>query len=636
MNGICFLHMPIVTPTHPSMALSILAAECRQQNIKTNVIYGSLRFAAHCTPKNYLSMANLLHYFTFAGEMLFKQYAGFPDTYSAKDYFNYAEKYLPQTDAALKIMSDFKEAFQKLESYVESYLDELCDIVIATGCKAVGCEITYEQRNASLAILKRIKERNPQIITMLGGNSCTGDHGQAIADNVDFVDLVFSGEADDIIAPVVKLIEQGKTAKEINNIYPSVLIKGSNTYSHGRKNLEDNVIPDFSDYFNELKITGLDKYVVPCLLIEGSRGCWWGEKSRCKFCGIHTCKETLAYRKKSAEKIVHELNTQAERYNTNIFVFTDCILSPEHIRQIPQLIDTNNNDFHLFAEIKSNISKNDLIQLKKAGFIKLQPGIESLEDNLLKLMNKGNRAIKHIELLKNAKILGINIVWNMLYSMPFEKEEYYKQMISLLPWITHLQPPVSFNAIIYQLNSCYTQDAEHYGLKLKPLEIYPFLGSYEGSFYTKSIEYFYDTSNSFVYIPSFRETLNTLSCQIEHWKTVFKDGAGDRLTMYDKDGILEIFDLRTAAQKSFYTLQGRNREIMLALENVTCEKNLLKLLPYTVSELETGLEELAAQHLIIRINGEALALPTSSESQPYTYEPALATGHIKMGADNDE
>ena len=251
-------------------------------------------------------------------------------------------------------------------------------------------------------------------------------------------------------------------------------------------------------------------------------------------------------------------------------------------------------------------------------------------------MNKGNRAIKHIELLKNAKILGINMIWNMLYSMPFEKEEYYKQMISLLPWITHLQPPVSFNAIIYQLNSCYTQDAKHYGLKLKPLEIYPFLGSYEGSFYTKSIEYFYDISNSFVYIPSFRETLNTLSCQIEHWKTVFKDGAGDRLTMYDKDGILEIFDLRTAAQKSFYTLQGRNREIMLALENVTCEKDLLKLLPYTVSELEAGLEELAAQHLIIRINGEALALPTSSESQPYTYEPALATGHIKMGADNDE
>lgn len=636
MNGICFLHMPIVTPTHPSMALSILAAECRQQHIKTNVIYGSLRFAAHCTLKDYLSMTKFLPYFTFAGEMLFKKHAGFPDEYSAEDYFNYAEKYLPPTDTSQKIITEFKQAFYKIESYVNTYLDELCDAVLATGCKIVGCEITYEQRNASLAILKRIKEKNPQIITMLGGNSCTGEHGQAIADYIDFIDFVFSGEADDIIAPVIKLIEQGKSPEEINNTYPSVLIKGSNTYSHGRENLEDNVVPDFSDYFNELESTGLSKHVVPCLLIEGSRGCWWGEKSRCKFCGIHTCRETLSYRKKSSLKIVKELEQQAKQYNTNIFVFTDCILSPEHIKQIPQLIDQNNDDFHLFAEIKSNITKKELAQLQKAGFVKLQPGIESLEDHLLTLMNKGNRAIKHIELLKNAKICGINIIWNMLYSMPFEKEEYYKQMIELLPWLTYLEPPVSFNAIIYQLNSCYTQDAEYYGLKLKPLGIYPFLGSYAGSFYTNSIEYFYDTSNSFVYTPSFQETLNTISKQISHWQIVFNNGDGDRLSMYDKDGRLEIFDLRTASQKSFYTLQGRNREIMLALEDVTREKDLVQLLPYSENELEEGLQELASQHLIVRINGEALALPIFCNSQPYTCEPALATGYIKIGADDNE
>lgn len=90
-------------------------------------------------------------------------------------------------------------------------------------------------------------------------------------------------------------------------------------------------MPDFRDFFAEIKRCGLEKNICPVLLIEGSRGCWWGEKHRCNFCGIHTSKETLCYRQKSVKKIVEELKQQAEIYNIKRFVFTDCILSNEHV-----------------------------------------------------------------------------------------------------------------------------------------------------------------------------------------------------------------------------------------------------------------------------------------------------------------
>ena len=45
--------------------------------------------------------------------------------------------------------------------------------------------------------------------------------------------------------------------------------------------------------------------VVPTLLFETSRGCWWGAKSHCTFCGLNG--ETMAFRSKSPRRALDEL-----------------------------------------------------------------------------------------------------------------------------------------------------------------------------------------------------------------------------------------------------------------------------------------------------------------------------------------
>ena len=45
--------------------------------------------------------------------------------------------------------------------------------------------------------------------------------------------------------------------------------------------------PDYSDYFHDLERSSSAINIFPTLLFETSRGCWWGAKSHCTFCGLN-------------------------------------------------------------------------------------------------------------------------------------------------------------------------------------------------------------------------------------------------------------------------------------------------------------------------------------------------------------
>jgi radical SAM superfamily enzyme YgiQ (UPF0313 family) len=64
--------------------------------------------------------------------------------------------------------------------------------------------------------------------------------------------------------------------------------------------------PDFDDFFDELKNQIEVKRTEPILSVETSRGCWWGEKFQCKFCGLNG--STMKYRSKSAIRAVEEID----------------------------------------------------------------------------------------------------------------------------------------------------------------------------------------------------------------------------------------------------------------------------------------------------------------------------------------
>ena len=59
-------------------------------------------------------------------------------------------------------------------------------------------------------------------------------------------------------------------------------------------------VPDYSDYFRDLDASGVSADVLPVLLFETARGCWWGAKSHCTFCGLNG--GAMAFRAKSQSR----------------------------------------------------------------------------------------------------------------------------------------------------------------------------------------------------------------------------------------------------------------------------------------------------------------------------------------------
>src|SRR5262249_18382464 len=95
----------------------------------------------------------------------------------------------------------------------------------------------------------------------------------------------------------------------------------------------------------------------------------------------------------------------------------------------------------LFFEVKANLTRDQVLTLKTAGVDRIQPGIESMSDHVLRLMRKGTTTLRNIQLLKWCQELGIIAEWNLLYGFPGETRQDYAEMLQLFPSIRFLRPP---------------------------------------------------------------------------------------------------------------------------------------------------------------------------------------------------
>ena len=93
-------------------------------------------------------------------------------------------------------------------------------------------------------------------------------------------------------------------------------------------------MPVYDEYFDSLVRCDLVAKIKPSLAlpIEASRGCWWGMKSHCTFCGLNGI--SMRFRSKSAERAENELLTLAKRYKVTKFVAVDNILDLSYFKTL--------------------------------------------------------------------------------------------------------------------------------------------------------------------------------------------------------------------------------------------------------------------------------------------------------------
>jgi ribosomal peptide maturation radical SAM protein 1 len=328
---------------------------------------------------------------------------------------------------------------------IPHWLERWADEIAQSPARLVGFTCMFDQTIASLALSKLLKQRAPEKLVALGGYAVRDPTGSMIMQSHPWVDAICTGEGETTILDLAEAARGQRPLGQVRGIlHRDAAGAVCATPPPPKADLDENPVPDYSDFFADTARLSAECQVdlTPASIpVENSRGCWWGAKHHCVFCGID--KADLAYRHRAAETVLEGLRTLRARHGTSNFRFSDYILPHGFYRTLLPMLAAEQPKFILSCEMKSNVTEEQFRLLAEAGFHEVQPGIESFSSEVLRRIDKGVSSIQNVFTLKLGRKYGVRILYNILYGFPEDRLMDYQPMAELLPKLSHLDPPVS-------------------------------------------------------------------------------------------------------------------------------------------------------------------------------------------------
>ncbi|RZS45149.1 ribosomal peptide maturation radical SAM protein 1 [Herbihabitans rhizosphaerae] len=433
----CLVCMPWHDLSRPSLAIGVLRTACRNKGIDAPIGYhGGLRFA------------------DFLAERTGGAFSPFEYTAIAEAGFNHAlgdwifAGTLFGADFGIEPMREYAERRNlrmRSASAAREHADEFVDLVVdelaALDVELIGFTTTFMQNVPSLAVATRLKQRRPEIAVVFGGGNCDGPMGIALHREFEAIDFVLRGECDESYPLLVQTLSG---APDRLDAVPGLCWRtpAGATVANPPGRLVPPahlVAPDFDDWFAAFEKSTVSEHSAAELVVESARGCWWGEHHHCTFCGLNGT--AMAFRAKEPEVFTTEVEHLITRHAVLDVMVVDNILEPTYLRTALPEIAGRGWDLRLHYEVKANLTRTQIDVLDAAGVRSVQPGIESLVDDVLARMNKGVRAVHNVRTMRDLESAGLTVSWNWLYGFPGERAEDYAAVLPQLPALVHLQPP---------------------------------------------------------------------------------------------------------------------------------------------------------------------------------------------------
>lgn len=488
---IALVQMPWGAVSQPSIALGILKQVARKNGYGVDVHYLNIDFAGRLGFELYegISVRSALDPEWFFSSALFGP-NGLGLIKNSWDDLRSTETGR-QLAARLEALTGSDTLCGKIvDDIIPQFIDDSLKRINWSQYRVIGFSTTFAQTLSSLLLAKHLKEHYPNARIIFGGANVDAEMGFEVVKAFSWIDYVVHGEGEEIFGPLLDNIFSGKYLERL----PGVSIRQGQEAIAGfadcrmLKDLNDSPIPDYSDYLSEVERTQLDRETQVQLPFESSRGCWWGAKFHCTFCGLN--RETMSFRRKNPDRVYAEMLELAGKYRCLALNATDNIIDMDYFGELlPRLAETE-VDFQIFYEVKANLRKDQIRKLAAAGVTQIQPGIESLNTEILRMMQKGVSAIQNVQLLKWCFEYDVEPSWNILYGFPGEQAAQYEVLPSVVRLLFHLPPPVGITPVIFERFSPYHFNASKYGLRLTPFPVYRVLYPENLIDYTKLAYYF--------------------------------------------------------------------------------------------------------------------------------------------------
>ena len=556
--SIKLINMPFADWYRPSFALSQLAAFVRRElpdDIDMDVYHLNLDFAAYFGGAMYEAIARESgNASTGIGDWIFSQIA-FPE--SGDNSAEYFKRYYVGSPAM-----KFRENILAMRSGLEQFCVDLINRYELATADIVGFTSMFAQNAACLALARLIKERNPDATVVMGGANCETPMGVVLIENFPAIDFVFSGPALNSFLDFLRCKLQGdeKGLHEIRGVLSKenskdARARGAIGHDH---DIDDYFDPDYQSFIaafdkNKASITGslgLKEDVKPLLYFETSRGCWWGQRSHCTFCGLNG--QTIGYKSMSPDNALRQFRSLFQYAPWCLdYHCTDNILPKNYPDDVFRVLDPPTGS-SIFYEVKLPVSEKDLRTLADASVNKVQPGIEALSTSTLKLMGKGTTAFQNIQFLKNAVKFDIQPAWNLLIGFPGEDENTYRKYQVDIPLLRHLPPPSGVFVVRFDRYSPYFTKRSEYNLDLHPMDFYSFVYPLNTEDLGE-LAYFFQDHNISSYAVNAARWFRPLSESIKQWKDGWAaaDCQSSLMLQRGADGAHVIYDSREGVGKTY-------------------------------------------------------------------------------------
>jgi ribosomal peptide maturation radical SAM protein 1 len=543
--------MPFVSIQRPSIQVGLLKAIAVSRGFDATGIHLNLDFAEMMGASLFEVLCQ--HRGRMDGEWFFSAEAFGATAPDLEGH--YVGEYYESLANVLKAAGSSPEEFLRLRrELVPVYLDRMLDAYPWAVFDVVGFTSTFQQNTASFALANRLKARHPHITTLFGGANFEGGMGIEYVRSVPGIDYAIIGEADEAFPEFLDALTEGRDPALVPGVVKKTESGTSALVPRGTfRDLEVAPVPSYEDFFEQAERLGHIP-VAPRrnvdLPFESSRGCWWGQKQHCTFCGLNG--KTMQFRTKSPAKVKRDLNELARRYRSFSFEAVDNIMNMSYLDELFSALKDSQTDYQFFYEVKSNLSRAKIRILKEGGVRRIQPGIESMSSQVLRLMRKGVRMIQNVNTLRWARYYDVGVGWNVIWGFPGETAEDYERQLKVLAQLRHLEPPVGCGRIWMERFSPIFEDRALFpAVDVQPESSYRFV-------YPKEVDldraaYFFDYrfENALpdeIYAPTI--------ALIEGWKALWKENPKPSLTYRLADDFLQIDDMRRADDPGTYTFEG--------------------------------------------------------------------------------
>lgn len=566
MIKLLLVSMPYAILRMPSISIAQLKAvaeESMKGRIKLDSAHCYIDFAEFLGLENYKELGR--YEGKGLNDWMFRHMA-FESQDNAASY----EKYFFLDGKFPKKTNFFRKVTEK-RSNISAFIDGLIAEYHMADYDIIGFTSMMSQNISSFALSKRIKQINPDIITIIGGPNCDHPMGKTIVENVPQIDYVFSGEGLTSFPQFLDAIdtENFEAISDIQgvhsvNIHPATdsnlrdvlsttseapgqfripSIDSARSANSADKSFDMNKLPmlDYNEYLSKVSGSQLYENIKGELLLpfQTSAGCWKADKFPCTFCGL----APHSFKQMSATYAATYINGLLNRYSDKFSAFaaTDPCMPADYPQEVFPKICTS-KQVVIQYDCRANLRSKELIQMSQANVLLPQAGIESMSTKTLRLMRKGVTAFQNVKFLKHCAEQGLYPIWNHIYGFP---EKAYtdlnsRKFIDDIKTLLHLPPPSSNAPIAFHRYSEYFNNREKYGLNLVPEDKYFYIYPFREETIGNMVSNFMDREYSENLVADYGDIINEINLEIVMWMCKFRNTIPK---LYFKDQ-LKIYDSR--------------------------------------------------------------------------------------------